>query len=167
MSGIATSTSIEGVTTDVSTSPTVIPFGSFTGSTTKNAAYRLNIATDATEGYQVFVFAQQNFLSSGGAQIAPVAASNTAPISWASGCSTSVTGCFGYHAGDDTLSGGSARFAPNDTYAALETAPREVAQSSIPTPGDQVDVVYRVTTRGLQAAGEYATSLVYVAVPVF
>lgn len=167
VSGIATSTVVEGVTTDITTTPTAIPFGTFTGSSTKNAAYQLTVNTDATEGYQVFVFQRQSFLSNTGNSITPVAASNTSPIGWATACNTSFNSCFGYHAGDDTLAGGSARFAPNDTYAALETAPREVAQSSIPVINDQVNVIYRVTTRNLQEAGQYATNLVYIVVPIF
>jgi hypothetical protein len=167
LAGVAAASSIEGVVTDVATTPTLIPFGSFTGSTTKNAAYRLNVSTDATEGYQVFVYSRQGFVSAGGDEIAPIAASNTSPVGWSIGCDTNVDGCFGYHAGDDTLSGNAARFSPNDTFAALETVPREVAQSTLPVQNDVVDVVYRVTSRSLQSAGEYATNLVYIVVPVF
>jgi hypothetical protein len=167
LSGVAAASSVEGVVTDVTTTPTLIPFGSFTGSTTKNAAYRLDVSTDATEGYQVFVYSRQGFLSAGGDEIAPIAASNTSPVGWSIGCDSNVDGCFGYHAGDDTLSGGSARFSPNDTFAALETVPREVAQSTLPVQNDVVDVVYRVTSRSLQSAGQYATNLVYIVVPVF
>lgn len=164
---VATSTVIDGVTMDVGTSPTAIPFGSFTGSTTKNAGYRFTVSTDATEGYQLYVFSRQGLISNHGGAIDPVTSTNASPAGWATGCLTSVDGCFGYHASDDTLAGGSTRFAPNDSFAALETAPQEVAQSSLPTTGDQVDVVYRVTTRSLQEAGSYSTSLVYIVVPVF
>jgi hypothetical protein len=167
LSGVAAAATVEGVVTDVATMPTLIPFGSFTGSTTKNAAYRLNVSTDATEGYQVFVYSRQGFLSAGGDEIAPVAASNTAPVGWATGCASGVDGCFGYHAGDDILAGGSTRFSPNDSFAALESVPREVAQSSLPVLDDQVDVLYRVTSRSLQSAGQYSTNLIYIVVPVF
>jgi hypothetical protein len=167
LSGVAAASSVEGVVTDVSTSPTLIPFGSFVGSTTKNAAYRLNVSTDATEGYQVFVYSRQGLISNSGDEIAPVAASNTSPVGWSTGCSSGVDGCFGYHAGDDTLTGGSTRFSPNDSFAALESTPREVAQSSLPVVSDTVDVVYRVTSRTLQSAGQYTTTLVYIVVPIF
>lgn len=164
---VATSTVIDGITTDVGTSPTAIPFGSFTGSTTKNAAYRFTVSTDATEGYQLYVFSRQGLLSNQGGVIDPVTSTNASPAGWATACLTNADGCFGYHASDDTLAGGSTRFAPNDSFAALESTAREVAQSSLPTTGDQVDVVYRVTTRSLQEAGQYSTNLVYIVVPVF
>lgn len=167
VSGVATSTVVEGVTTDVATTPTSIPFGSFTGSSTKNAAYQFNVTTDSTEGYQVFVYQSQGLISNKGGVITPVTASNTSPGGWATVCATSATGCFGYHAGDDTLAGGSARFAPDDTYAALSTSPAEIAQSSIPVTNDVVTVIYRITTRGLQEAGAYTTNLTYIVVPIF
>lgn len=164
---VGTSTVIDGITTNVGTTPTSIPFGSFTANTTKDAAYRFTIATDATEGYQLYVFSRQALLSNQGATIDAVAATNAAPAGWATACASGAAGCFGYHASDDTLAGGSTRFSPNDSFAALESTPREVAQSSLPTTGDQVDVVYRVTTRSLQEAGQYSTDLVYIVVPVF
>lgn len=167
VSGVATSTVVAGVTTDVATTPTSIPFGSFTGSTTKNAAYQLSVDTDATEGYQVFVFQTQNLLSSNGGTILPVTGSNAAPGAWSTVCPTSQASCFGYHTIDSTLSGNSARFAPNDTYAALSTTPAEVAQYSAPITGDAVTLVYRVTTRSSQSSGAFSTNLTYLVVPVF
>jgi hypothetical protein len=167
VSGIATSTVVGGVAMDVATTPTSIPFGSFTGSSTKNAAYQLSVDTDATQGYQVFVYQTQNLLSSNGGTILPVTGTNAVPGGWATVCPTSQASCFGYHTIDATLAGGSARFAPNDTYAALTTTPGEVAQYSAPITGDAVTVVYRVTTRTSQSSGAFSTSLVYLVVPVF
>jgi hypothetical protein len=166
LTGVATGTPIEGVTTDVGTSPGVIPFGSFDANATKTAAYQIGVDTNATEGYSVFLYSRQGLLSQGGDEIAPINASNTVPASWEAGCAANPNGCFGYHAGDDTLSGGSTRFSPNNSYAALETTPREIAHSSIPTE-DTVTVVYRLSTKVRQEAGQYETELVYLVVPLF
>ena len=167
VSGVSTSTSVGGVITDIATTPTSIPFGAFSGSTTKNAAYQLSVDTDATEGYQVFVYQQQNLLSSNGGIILPVTGTNAVPGGWATVCPTSQASCFGYHTIDSSLAGGSARFSAPDTYAALTTSPGEVAQYSAPITGDNVTVVYRLTTRSSQSAGAFDTTLTYLVIPVF
>jgi len=167
VTGVATSTVTEGVTTDTGTTPTSIAYGTLPVDTMRTAAYQLSVTANATEGYQIFVYNPQALTSSGGSTIAPVSASNTAPVAWGTACDSGATGCFGYHVGDDTLSEGSARFAPNDTYAALETTPREVAYSSVPVTSDTTMVIYRVLARSLQPAGRYATQLTYLIVPVF
>lgn len=166
VAGVATSTVIEGVTTDVGTTPNAIPFGSFTSGITKNAAFQVSVDTNSTEGYSVFLYSRQGLVANNGDEIDPITASNTAPTAWATACGLSQPGCFGYHAGDDTLSGGSTRFSPDDSFAALEMVPREVAQSSVPV-NETVTVVYRLGVKQLQSAGQYQTELVYIVVPVF
>jgi hypothetical protein len=131
------------------------------------AAHRLNPTINATEGYQVFLYARQQLMNSSGDTIAPISASNSAPVSWAIGCPTSTTtGCIGYHTTDGTLFGGSTRFAPDDSYAGLPTTPQEIMFSSIPT-SDVHDVIYRVRIGEQQAAGDYETEIVYIIVPVY
>lgn len=167
VTGVATSTVIEGVTTDTGSTPTSIAYGTLPVDATRTAAYQLSVDANATEGYQILVYNPQELTSSGGSTIEPISASNTAPAAWTTACQVTAVGCFGYHVGDDTLSGNSARFAPNDTYAALETTPREVAYSSIPVTSDTTTVIYRVLARSLQPAGQYSTQLTYIIVPVF
>ncbi len=166
LTGVATSTVVEGVTTDVGTTPTTIPFGDFLGNATKTAAYQLEVNTNSTEGYSVFLYTRAGLLSASGDQIDPITASNTAPQAWDSACIGSSLGCFGYHAGDDTLSGGSTRFAPDNTFAALESTPREVAHADIPID-DIVTTIYRIRIKDGQPAGIYETNLVYIVVPFF
>jgi hypothetical protein len=98
--------------------------------------------------------------------IPPITATNILPGSWLTACGPLASGCFGYHTTDPTLRGGSTRFAASDTYAGLETNPAEVMYSSIPGD-DTYDIVYRIKVNELQAAGDYETEIVYLAVPAY
>lgn len=167
MAGVASSTVIEGVTTDIPTTPTGVSYGTLTLNAEREAAQRFTVTTNATEGYQVFMYIPTNLTSTVGADIDNVTGTNASPASWAVGCAISATGCFGYHTGDGSLQGGSTRFFADNTYAGFETTPREVAFSSIPSTNETTDVVYKVEVQALQEAGIYETNIVYIAVPVF
>jgi hypothetical protein len=165
--GIASGSSTEGVVTDIATTPTAISFGSLALGVDKNAAQRIVVTTNAGEGYQVFMYTVQSLTAATGATIQDIAGTNIVPVSWAAGCMVGAASCYGYHAGDNTLSGGSTRFLLNDTYAALTGTMSEVAYSSGPVISESTDVVYRIRTNASQPAGHYESKVVYVVVPVF
>ena len=168
INGLPSATTTEGVTTDINTSSEGVAFGALPLAISVIAAQRLTVSTNATQGYQIYTYARQGLLGSGGQEIEGVAGTNALPSGWSSGCGSGAPGCFGYHAGDDVLSGGSVRFAPNDTYAQFSTTtPNEIAYSSTPATNRSTDVVYRVEARGLQDAGDYSTEVVYIVVPTF
>ncbi len=164
--GLPNGTSTAGVVTAATTSATAIDFGVLPFGSDVIAAQRLMIDTNAIEGYQVWKLAGQQLTSSGGSEIDPVTGTNAAPLGWVAGCSALVSGCVGYHTTDATLSGGSARFAATDTYAALHTTPEEIMYSSIATE-ETHDVVYRVQVTEDQAQGDYETNITYIATPIF
>jgi hypothetical protein len=166
VSGIDEDTATENITTSIGTSPSAIPFGRLPVGTLVNGAHRLTVSTNATEGYHVFVYERQDLLSSVG-QILDVSATNASPAAWADGCNGAMQSCYGYHTGDNTLSGGSTRFLIDDTYAALTSSLEEVAYSSGPAEDETTDIVYRVMVTNEQPAGEYESELVYIVVPVF
>jgi hypothetical protein len=167
VSGLPSGTTTAGVVTDASTTPEGIGFGSLSMDVNYEAAHRLSVTSNATEGYQVLFFARQPLLNSSGDAIAPIVASNTNPVAWITGCPVSTsTGCVAYHTTDATLRGGSARFAPDDSYAGLSQSPQEIMHSSIPSV-DSHDIVYRVRVGELQPAGDYETEVVYLAVPIY
>ncbi len=166
LGGLNSGITTEGTVLDVTSTATTIPFGTVPFDTEYNAAYRLNVNTNATEGYQVFMFGDSQLLNSYGSAIAPVSGSNATPSGWSSGCPGSSVGCFGYHAGDDSLQGGSTRFGPNDSFAALATTPQEIMYSSIPAD-DTHDIVYKLRVSQSQPAGNYQTTVTYIAVPVY
>lgn len=163
--GLPSASSVEGVTTDVDTTSTGVSFGSLPQGTPVTGAQELTVTTNAGSGYRIYAFERQGLLSDGGSAITPVSGTNSAPVGWTSGCSGA--GCYGYHAGDDVLYGGSTRFAADDTYAQFDGTPREVAFSSGPATSRSTAMLYRVEATGLQDAGSYSSNVVYIVVPVF
>jgi hypothetical protein len=169
MDGLSSGASVEGVTLDINTTPTTIPFGTIAPNVMVEGAHRLQVDANSTQGYQVFISMNGNILSSGGAEIEQVTGTNAAPTAWATGCLPTATSCFGYHTGDDTLYGGSTRFSAIDTYAGINTLGtlEEIGYSSQPVAGDTIDVVFRIFIRQLQDAGIYEANINYVSVPIF
>lgn len=166
VSGVSALTATEGVTTDVTTTPTSIDFGDLPLDEPVEAAQQITIQTNATEGYRVLVYATQNLLNTYGDAIAAVSGTNNLPDDWISSCAG--TGCFGYHAGDDSLFGGSTRFAAVDTYAGFSIGvPEEIMYSGQPAVSESTDIIYKVQVSQLQPAGRYENSIVFLAVPIF
>ena len=86
---------------------------------------------------------------------------------WESLCTGATTGCFAYHAGDNTLYDSSLRFALDNTYAGVESGPVEVMASNVPVTFDVSEVVYKTSVGLLQPAGEYTTTVKYIIIPIF
>jgi hypothetical protein len=163
--GLDAGTSTANIITDVTTTPTSIAFGSLPLDSDIEAAQRISVDTNATEGYQILKYAGQQLLNSYAESIPPVIGTNASPLSWATACTGATSGCFGYHTTDATLDANSGRFGPTDSYAALDTNPQEIMYSSIPSD-DSHDVVYKIRVTGTQSSGDYVTDIVYIAVPV-
>lgn len=165
LGGVAASFSVAGITADVTTTADSISFGSLPLDTDYEAVQELSIDTNATEGYQLLMFASQQLTNTFGDEIDPVTGTNASPAGWNTVCAGNAIGCFGYHTTDATLGGGSSRFAATDSYAAVDSTPREIMYSSMPS-SDVEYIVYRINISPLQPAGEYQTDIVYIAVPV-
>ncbi len=165
--GLATSTATGGVTTDIATSPTSVPFGALLLNTAVIAAHRLTVTTNAAQGYKIYMYQEQGLIGNGGQEVPPVTGTNASPAAWSSGCSGSSQGCYGYHSNEGVLSGGSTRFAANDTYAQFSTNPKEIAYNGTPVTAKITDIVYKVEAHSTQAAGSYDSSIVYIVTPVF
>lgn len=167
MDGISSGTTIDSETMDFTTSTTSVPFSSIQPGIEYTAGYRINVNTNATEGYKVLMVFDQPLTNSYGAIIEPVAASNASPVDWNTGCDAAANSCFGYHVEDDILDGGSMRFSLDDTFAAISTtSAKEVMYSSVPAD-DQHDIVFKLLVRGLQQAGDYTANLTLISVPIF
>ena len=168
MEGISSGSTIEGITTDITTTPRTVPFGVVPVSTFVEGVHRLTIDTNGTQGHQILMMMTSDLLSASGAKIKPITGTNEVPTAWATGCDVSATSCFGYHTGDDTLQGGSTRFSAIDTYARMSTTtPEEVSYNSQPVVGEVTDIVFRLFRRQLQDAGQYESSIMYISVPMF
>ena len=169
VSGLPSGIGTEGVlATDATTTPNSVQFGSVPFETEYEAAQRLQVTTNATEGYQVLMWSDQEMQNEYGTPIDPIAGTNAVPSGWNSGaCEDTAQGCFGYHAGDDSLQGASpARFAANDSFAAFSATPSEIMSSSIPAD-DTHDIVYKLEVDEDHPAGIYQTTVTFIAVPVF
>jgi hypothetical protein len=165
---VASSTVTEGITTDIGATATSVPFGRLTIGNEYEAAQRFSVTTNSPEGYQLYMVTSSDLMSASGDIFTPLTSSNVAPSGWSSGCAVNAPSCFGYHTGDDTLEGGSTRFAANDTYARFSTTTLdEVLYTGGPVTNETVDVVYRIRANSLQPAGQYTTNIRYIAVPVF
>lgn len=167
VSGLIQGTSTNGVVTNVSTTPTGIPFGMLTIGTSTIGAQRLSVTTDASHGYELYTEQDQPLTDTRGDKVPGVLGTNASPLSWATGCIATSSGCYGYHAGSAVLSGGSVRFAANDSYAALTSTIAEVGYSASPTTSSTMDMVYRIQIAGTQGTGAYQNNLIYVVAPSF
>jgi hypothetical protein len=157
----------EGITTDATTTATSILFGSIPFDIEIEAAQRLTVDTNATQGYQILMYTDQDLTNQYGSTVPTVVGTNAVPIGWNSGgCPSLAIGCFGYHVGDDLLQGGDVRFGADDTYAAFSTAPQEVMYRSTPA-NESHDIVYKIQIGEEQPAGDYHKTITYIAVPVF
>jgi hypothetical protein len=166
LSSVSSGAVVAGVEADVDTTPTSIPFGSLPIGTSYEAIHQLSINTNATQGYQLFVRADSQLTNQYGDIIEPITATNDTPVGWDTACGGAVS-CFGYHTTDATLSKGSTRFAPEDSYAHISTTTaEEIMYSSVPT-NDIHNIIYRIYVTGDQPAGQYEASIMYISVPVF
>ncbi len=163
--GISSGVSTEGVTTNVSTVDGDIDFGQLLPGNQAIAAQRFSITTNAERGYRLYVYSRSDFIGNNGAVINPVSSTNESPAAWPAVPSPSN---FGYHSGDDTLSGTApSRFAANNTYARFESEMKEIAYSAIPVSDDTFDLIFRTEIGAQQPAGDFMTSIVYILVPEF
>jgi hypothetical protein len=168
VSGVATSTVTEGITTTVGTAPSTVPLGTIAIGASSTAAHRIDVTTNATEGYQVLLKSNAAMLSNNGATIPDVTGTNASPLPWATGCTGALSGCWGYHSGDDLLSSGSTRFLANNTFAQFATTTsQEVIYNSGPVTNEVTDMVYTTEIHQLQPAGSYTAQLQYIIVPIF
>jgi hypothetical protein len=184
ISGLATSSSVNGTSTTGSTTPTEINFGTLIANESKSLAQRLNVRTNARNGFVVTVESDGDLQSGNGAVIDNFADGSdvavpgttwTAP-SGAIGDDT-TWGHWGLTTNDSDLGslGGfytATDFGANE-YIAASTTPREVFHHDGPSDNTtqdigQADVLYQIQITPLQeAANDYNTTLTYIATPTF
>ncbi len=167
VAGIGNASSTEGITTTGTSTATSIPFGTLAINATSTMGQRITVTTNAPRGYTAYVSQTQGLLNQFNDAIPGVTATNSQPLPWNSTCLTSAKGCFGYHAGDDSLDN-STRFLANDTWAQLATSSREIMYNSGPVPdGEFSDIIYRLYIRSTQQSGAYSTAIIYTVIPTF
>jgi hypothetical protein len=180
VTGLATSTNVNGTSTTGSSSATAIPFGTLTAGVPKTLGQQLNVTTNARNGFVVTVQQNQNLLSSTGADIDGFidgAYTNT-PTAWVSPSNNinneNTWGHWGLNTDDADLNAqvGGGVFA-SSTYVAASTTPRNIFAHTGPADGTTQNIGvakigYTVQITPLQEAGnDYSTILTYIATPTF
>ncbi len=175
VTGLATSTAVNGTSTTGSTSPTEIPFGVLTAGQIKTLAQQLNVQTNARNGFVVTVESDGDLQSSTGAIIDSFTDGtdvSTAGTSWtapSNDVNDELTwGHWGVTYDDDaTVDLGA------NEFIAVATTPREVFSHDGPADNTtanigQTIVGYQIQITPLQEAGDdYNTTLTYIATPTF
>lgn len=176
VSGLATSTTVNGTTTTGATASTSIPFGVLTAGQIKTLGQQLNVSTNARNGFVVTVEQDQNLLSSTGADIDGFkdGAYTNVPTAWTSPTNSILNentwGHWGLTSEDSDLNSDEFGAA---LFVAASTTPRQIFAHSGPADGTTADkgvtkIGYQIEISPLQEAGDdYATVLTYIATPTF
>jgi hypothetical protein len=177
ISGLATSSAVNGDSTTGSTTATAIPFGVLAAGVPKILAQQLNVQTNARNGFSVTVETDGDLQSSTGAIIdtflegTDIAVSGTAWTTPSNDINDETTwGHWGMTSDDTDLAND---LDTADSYIAASTTPREVFSHEGPSDGAEQDigkaiVGYQVEITALQEAGDdYNTTLTYIATPTF
>ncbi len=162
--GVATSTIVEGITTDVGTTTSSVHFGSLSVRVPVEAAHQIKVSSSAPNGYSVLVRLSSDFANNNGSSIQPTSGSNATPTAWGSSYTTSA---LGYHSGDANISG-STRFSADDTYAKFNTSTPEIIIAETTAISDQsTDFVYKIEIGSEQPPGSYVGGVAFILVPTF
>lgn len=174
--GLATSTEVNGTTTNRSSTATAIPFGTLTNGTITTLAQDLTVSTNAANGFAVTVEQDSNLLSSTGADIdgfANGAYTNT-PASWSAPTNSisneNTWGHWGLTSEDADLN--SDEFGSN-LWVSASTTPRRIFSHASSSDGvtpniGSTTIGYQAQITSLQEAGDdYTTTLTYIATPTF
>jgi len=177
VAGLATSTAVNGTSTTGSTTATAIPFGVLTAGQIKTMAQRLNVTTNARNGFVVTVEQDGNLQSSTGADIDGFrdGAYTNIPEAWGAAPLNQIGnentwGHWGLTSDDTDLNSDEFGTA---LFVAASTTPRQIFSHSGPSDGVTNDIGsttigYQVQITPLQEAGDdYSTVLTYIATPTF
>lgn len=185
ITGLATSTAVNGTSTTGSTTATLIPFGVLTAGEIKTMAQQLNVTTNARNGYVVTVEQDGNLQSTTGADIDSFfdGTNEDTPTTWVPPTGSlgveNEYGHWGLTSSDNNLQTLGNDFGV-DEWVAASTTPRAImAHNSVSdgifgnndATGDdsgQTIVGYQIEITSLQeAADDYNTTLTYIATPTF
>lgn len=180
VTGLGTTTSINGTTTTGSTSPTAIDFGTLQIGVIETLAQRLSVTTNARNGFVVTVEQDGNLQSLTGADIDSFSdgtATNT-PAAWQPPANVLLNedtyGHWGLTSNDSDLNSNEFNVGlGGDRWVAASTTPRAIFSHNGPSDGStqdygRADVGYQIQISPLQeAADDYSTTLTYIATPTF
>jgi len=177
ITGLATSTDVNGEATTGSTTATEIDFAQLSAGVPEVLGQQLNVTTNAINGFVVTVEQDQDLLSSTGADIDGFTDGTyvDTPTAWVSPTGTlaggeNEWGHWGLTSEDADLN--TDEFG-TQLFVAASTTPRQVFSHDGPTDGLTADigetqVAYKIEITSFQEAGDdYNTILTYIATPTF
>ena len=161
-------TSINGATTTIATTASAVDFGSaVTSSANGISGHRLDVSTNATGGYNVYIRHTADLTNSASDTITVWTGTNAAPTTF----SAAGTEAWGYTTDDATLTGGTAdRFTSSggDKWAGFTTSNQPVMSNAVATAGtDQVQVAQQAGVAATTEAGTYNTTIIYTIVATY
>lgn len=160
IAGVASGTSVAGVTTDVTSTATSVPFGELVRNSRKEAAQTITVSTNANNGYTASVRQMGDLVEGRNIVFPTVSGTNTSPSAWPT--STVFTGAYGYHTSDGSLgTGTTTRFSANDTFAQFASTAQEIAYSASQVTNEATSIVYAIEVGKAQPGGDYSHTITY------
>ncbi len=154
---------------DVTTTSTTIPFGNLATATPKIACQELIVSTNATNGYVVTLQQNDDLTSAGADTIKKFVGTDGTPVTWASPAGTGtvpnrLNGHFGYTT-DDT---GYSQYQPTKFAGiAADDTPYSIVTEAGPVSNETNIISYEIEVDGLQEAGTYTNTLMYICTATF
>lgn len=173
---LATTTPVNGATTTAASATTSLAFGTLQVGTSSVMAQELRVTTNADSGYTVTLEQDQNLTSAGGSDIDAFRDGATStPQTWAAPTpvldSEGTYGHFGFTT-DDATGGGLQDYTSSKWRGLDNNVPVAVMYHNGPADGSTQDkgmakVAYRIQISALQEAGDYTSTLTYIATPIY
>ena len=163
ITGVASGQTVNGATTNISTTPTAINFARTPNVSTKGvSAHTLDVASNAG-GFTVHLRQTGTGLSNGTHDIAAWTGTNGSPTTFPA----AGTEAWGYTTEDSSLAGGTAnRFTTASNWAGMPTVNGLVMDN--PSSGtQQTKVGHQLGVASTTPAGNYSTTLVYTAAGIY
>jgi len=178
VSGTTTGAVINGDTTTAESTATTTPFGDLTVGTQHIVGQQLAVSTNASAGFQVTVTQNANFQTAAGAIIDPFVDGTAAgtPTDWTSPAGTlsnnTTWGHFGVATDDDDGLGSLSAYTDGYYEGLVVGTAKTIMPHTGPSSSTEEDkglsnIAYAVEINALQEAGDYSTTLTYVATPTY
>ena len=151
-------------TVDSSGDATTLPFGTLSVSANTIVGQNLTVSTNASGGYTT-TLEYTAALTSGSNTIEDWTGTNAAPTAFPA---AGTIEAWGYTSDATPLgTGTTTRFGTNNVWAALTTAPLEVAYDDGPVSSEVTKMAYQAGITETTEAGAYTTTLFYVTTPIY
>lgn len=166
VAGVASAQTVNGSTTNSTTSSTTIPLAPTLG-TNSVAAQTITVSTNAGSGYTVYIrytgqpASGSNDVDDLGGDGSPTP--NSTPVAF----TAAGTEAFGYTTEDTTLGTGTAGRFGSGNWAAFSTSNAEVAYNAAAVANQATKVGFQTGISTGTASGSYTSTVIYTCTPVF